>query len=35
MNKLHEGLENKNETKFFIRSKLVYERVLKMENENY
>ena len=34
MNKLHEGLENKNVIKIYIRSKLMYERVLKMEKEN-
>jgi len=33
MNKLHESLENKNSTKIFLRSKLMYERVLKMEKE--
>jgi len=34
MNKPHEGLENNFFTKTYIRSKLLYERALKMENPN-
>jgi hypothetical protein len=34
MSEIHEGLENKNLEKIYIRSKLMYKRVLKMENEN-
>ena len=34
MSEFHEGLENKNLDKIYIRSKLMFQRLLKIENDN-